>query len=68
MMEDDTAKYILIGGEYHTHINYAVPVKNLLYDTLQYGQQVKTLATLHRANHETTDSPEFCPVSLRRID
>lgn len=34
--------------ENQTDINYAMPVKNIVYDVLQYGRQVTGLARKHR--------------------
>lgn len=49
VMYDDKASYIILGVENQTEINYAMPVKNLTYDVLQYGKQVSDLARKHRA-------------------
>lgn len=34
----------LLGIENQSHIHYAMPVKNMLYDALQYGTQVKNIS------------------------
>ena len=38
--EDGEAAYILLGIENQTDIHYAMPVRNAVYDALQYGRQV----------------------------
>lgn len=38
--QDDEAAYILLGIENQTDIHYAMPVRNIIYDALQYGKQV----------------------------
>ena len=50
--QDDKAAYILLGIENQTGIHYAIPVKNLIYDGLQYGKQVTDIAARHRKNKE----------------
>ncbi|MDO4266955.1 MAG: hypothetical protein Q4C73_00690 [Eubacteriales bacterium] len=47
-MEDGTAAYLLLGIENQTEIHYAAPVRNLLYDALQYAGQAETAAKRHR--------------------
>lgn len=53
--QDDTASYVLLGIENQTDIHYAMPVRNLIYDALQYGKQVSDIAARHRK--ETEDAP-----------
>lgn len=40
IMEDENADYLLLGIENQTEIHYAMPVRNMIYDALQYGNQV----------------------------
>ncbi|MFR5372198.1 MAG: Rpn family recombination-promoting nuclease/putative transposase [Faecalibacterium prausnitzii] len=42
------AAYILLGIENQTDIHYAMPVRNAVYDALQYGRQVADIAKKHR--------------------
>lgn len=46
--QDDEAAYILLGIENQTDIHYAMPVRNIIYDALQYGKQVADIAARHR--------------------
>ena len=46
--QDDMAAYILLGIENQTDIHYAMPVRNIIYDGLQYGKQVADIAAGHR--------------------
>ena len=39
-MEDDTAAYLILGAENQSGINYAMPVKNMVYDSMNYAEQV----------------------------
>ena len=47
-MEDETAAYLLLGLENQSEIHYAQPVKNMVYDALQYAAQVEKAAKSHR--------------------
>ena len=40
VMQDGQAAYLIIGIENQTDIHYAMPVRNMIYDALQYGKQV----------------------------
>jgi hypothetical protein len=47
-MEDDNAAYLLLGIENQSEIHYAMAVKNMVYDALQYAAQVEKAAKSHR--------------------
>lgn len=53
--QDDKVAYILLGVENQTDIHYAMPVRNMIYDALQYGKQVSEIAAKHRK--DTADNP-----------
>ena len=48
VMRDVRASYILLGIENQTDIHYAMPVRNIIYDALQYGKQVSEIAKRHK--------------------
>ena len=48
IMQDAKASYILLGVENQTDIHYALPVRNIIYDALQYGKQVSEVAKKHK--------------------
>lgn len=48
VMRDAKASYILLGVENQTDIHYAMPVRNIIYDALQYGKQVSEVAKKHK--------------------
>ena len=52
IMEDGKTAYVLLGIENQTDIHYAMPVKNAIYDALQYGRQVSEIAARHRAERK----------------
>ena len=37
-MEDDDAAYLLLGVEDQSHVHYAMPARNMLYDAAQYDK------------------------------
>lgn len=49
IMEDGETAYVLLGIENQTDVNYAMPVRNMLYDALQYVRQVSRIADVHRS-------------------
>lgn len=51
---DNEAAYILLGIENQTDIHYAMPVRNMIYDALQYGKQVADIAARHRTKDDNT--------------
>ena len=48
IMEDDNATYLLLGLENQTNIHYAMPVRDMLYDALQYTAQVEKITKERR--------------------
>ena len=50
---------VLIGVENQSDIHYAIPVKNMFYDVMAYGNQVKKTAKKHRREKDTATSDEF---------
>ncbi len=47
-MEDETAAYAILGLEGQSDIHYAMPVRDMLYDAMQYAKQVEKAAKSHR--------------------
>ena len=54
VMTDDKAAYVLFGVETQTDIHYAMPVRNVIYDALQYGRQVTEVSKRNRKNSGQT--------------
>ena len=48
VMPDSKASYILLGVENQTDVHYAMPVRNIIYDALQYGKQVSEVERRHK--------------------
>lgn len=58
---DNNAAYLLLGVENQSDIHYAMPVRNMVYDALQYSAQVDEAAKSHRKENpkEKVSSGEF---------
>ncbi len=50
---------VLIGVENQTEVHYAMPIKNMLYDAMNYDSQVREAAVKHRAQSEYGSGAEF---------
>lgn len=53
---DGKVEYILYGAEVQAKIHYAMPVKNNLYDALEYAGQVEAVSREHRREMERRKS------------
>ena len=47
-MTDESAVYLLLGVENQSKVHYAMPVKNMVYDSLGYASQVQVADKSHR--------------------
>lgn len=48
-MEDDHRVYLLLAIEAQSEVHHAMPVRNMVYDALQYAAQVEEIARSHRS-------------------
>lgn len=48
VMTGKNATYMLLGIENQTNIHYAMPIRNMLYDALNYSSQVEEQGKIHR--------------------
>ena len=51
--------FMLVGIEHQSEIHYAMPVKVMIYDALNYGAQVKEAAKKHQKEKKTRTNAEF---------
>ena len=51
--------YLIIGVENQTQIHYAMPVRGMIYDALNYGRQVNTISKKHRDKSDLKEPAEF---------
>lgn len=59
IMEDENADYLLLGIENQTEIHYAMSVRNMIYDALQYGNQVAAIAAQNVKEKKAPTRAEF---------
>ena len=60
VMTDDKAAYVVFGAELQSQIHDAMPVRNMLYDAIQYSDQVHEICKAHKKNNDKPDtSGEF---------
>ncbi len=59
IMEDENADYLLLGIENQTEVHYAMPVRNMIYDALQYGNQVSDIAAENAKEKNAATRAEF---------
>lgn len=58
VMEDDRAVYLLLAIEAQSEVHLAMPVRNMVYDALQYAAQVEEAARSHREARQVKDPAE----------
>lgn len=55
----DECIYVIIGIENQSEIHYAMPVRNMLYDAINYSRQAAESDKLHRTNKDYAERAEF---------
>jgi len=58
-MNDGKTAFLILGIENQSEVHYAMPVRNLIYDALNYGQQVNKIAALHRKEKDLKAGDEY---------
>jgi hypothetical protein len=66
LMEDEKMSYLLLGIENQSDVHYAMPVKNMIYDALNYGRQVAELAKRNREQKLAANKAEFLSGMLKK--
>lgn len=59
IMNDGKTAFLLLGIKNQSEVHYAMPVKNLIYDALNYGNQVNKIAALHRKDKDIRNNAEY---------
>jgi len=59
MTDEQDRTYVLLGIENQSYIHYAAPVKDMLYDAMNYARQAERIASAHRKRKDSTTSSEF---------
>ncbi len=55
----DSAVYVMMGIENQTDIHYAMPIRNLLYDSLNYAAQAELIGKVHEKRQDLKGSEFF---------
>ncbi len=58
-MTDGKISYVLLGIENQTMVDYAMPVRILIYDAMRYYKQLQEIASIHKTAKDSTMSEEF---------
>ena len=53
VMEDGHMVYVLLGAELQAHVHYAMPVKDMLYDAINYATQVSIAGRKYKRKKES---------------
>jgi len=60
IMQDDNFSYhLILGVENQTSVHYAMPVKNMVYDALNYSGQVYLTGKKHKENEDISTGAEY---------
>ena len=59
IMKGDRSTYLVLGIENQSEIHHAMPVRNMLYDAIQYVNQVEKIAKAHKASKDRKTRAEF---------
>lgn len=58
-MQDEAVAYVLLGIENQTDVHYAMAVKNMIYDALNYGGQISNIRAEHQKKKDLKGGAEF---------
>ena len=53
---DKDCTYLLLAVELQSELHYAMPVRNMLYDAIQYTEQIETIAKAHRSHKDRAEN------------
>lgn len=56
IMSNGKMTFLLLGIENQCEVHYAMPVRNLIYDALNYGKQVSRIASVHKMKKDLRDA------------
>lgn len=55
----DYCIFILLGVENQSEVHYAMPVRNMIYDAMEYSTQINQAARIHKNQKEYSSTAEF---------
>ena len=59
-MTDDEYTYLLLASELQSEQHYAMPIRNMLYDAIQYSDQIAQITKIHKENDDKyNDNGEY---------
>jgi len=58
-MKGNDAYYLILGIELQSHTHFAMPVRNMLYDAMNYAQQINDIAKAHKEAGDELSEDEF---------
>lgn len=67
-MQDNQAIYLVLGLEPEAKTNYSMAVRNMLYDAMNYAQQVKDIADSHRKDTDSKPTSDEFLSGLNKED
>ena len=67
MMAEDGTRIVVLACENQDEIHYAMPVRGMLYDALNYTEQIRQIRKIRKENKELENSSEFLS-GLKRSD
>lgn len=59
LMEDGEKVYLLLGIENQSELHYAMPVRNMFYDAMEYTSQVEERNKIHNKDREKGLTPQI---------
>lgn len=62
-MTDGETTYLILGIENQTNVHLAMPVRNMLYDAMQYSSQVQAVSRAYEAENKTAKKENRDPAA-----
>ena len=53
---DEDCTYLLLAAELQSELHYAMPARNMLYDAIQYTEQIEAIAKTHRSHKDKAEN------------
>ena len=57
---DEDCAYMLLAAELQSEMHYAMPARNMLYDAIQYSEQIEAIAKTHRSQKRARTTCTKC--------
>ena len=53
---DKDCTYLLLAAELQSELHYAMPARNMLYDAIQYTEQIEAITKIHRSHKDKAEN------------